>query len=235
MRGAISAEVNEAVSQRTAQHSAFAQSLHAETVVAENSEKVISEQRDKILAESHSMQDTTNGLNDTFERLRSDLEKVQREMARKDPQPASSFQNVSSESCFDKKGNIFDPRLFPTQMLRLPDLCLRLFHSRVGQTPFLVQCSLISIRMRDGFRSRNAAEIRRASRQISRTLNGCLVPRPLRRSSVRPSLALSGTSMIGPKQRKLILQLLRLIEPGKRLLAKRFGLHLIGLMLHSPG
>ena len=33
MRGAISAKVNEAVSQRTAQHSAFAQSLHAETVV----------------------------------------------------------------------------------------------------------------------------------------------------------------------------------------------------------
>ena len=59
MRGAISAEVNEAVSQRTAQYSAFAQSLHAETVVMENSEKAVGEQRDSILAENHAMQDTS--------------------------------------------------------------------------------------------------------------------------------------------------------------------------------
>ena len=108
--------MNEAVSQRTAQYSAFAQSLHAETVVAENSEKAVGEQRDKILAENHSMQDTINRLNDTVARLRSDLEKAQREMVRKDPQPASSFQNVSSESFLDKRGSVFDdPRLFPTQ------------------------------------------------------------------------------------------------------------------------
>ena len=112
----ISAEVNQAVSQRTAQYSAFAQSLHAETVVAENSEKAVGEQRDSILAESHAMQDTINGLNDTVERLRSDLERAQREMVRRDPQPASSFQNVSSESFLDKRGSIFDDvRLFPTQ------------------------------------------------------------------------------------------------------------------------
>ena len=91
MRGAISAEVNQAVSQRTAQYSAFAQSLHAETVAAENSEKVVGEQRDSILAENHAMQDTINGLNDTVERLRGDLERAQREMVRRDPQPASSF------------------------------------------------------------------------------------------------------------------------------------------------
>ena len=116
MRGAISAEVNEAVSQRTAQYSAFAQSLHAETVVAENSEKAVGEQRDSILAENHAMQDTINGLNDTVERLRSDLERAQREMVRRDPQPASSLQNVSSVSFLDKRASIFDdPRLFPTQ------------------------------------------------------------------------------------------------------------------------
>ena len=116
MRGAISAEVNEAVPQRTAQYSAFAQSLHAETVVMENSEKAVGEQRDSILAENHAMQDTINGLNDTVERLRNDLERAQREMVRRDPQPASSFQNVSSESFLDKRGSIFDdPRLFPTQ------------------------------------------------------------------------------------------------------------------------
>ena len=113
MRGAISAE---AVSQRTAQYSAFAQSLHAETVVMENSEKAVGEQRDSILAENHAMQDTINGPNDTVERLRNDLERAQREMVCRDPQPASSFQNVSSESFLDKRGSIFDdPRLFPTQ------------------------------------------------------------------------------------------------------------------------
>ena len=116
MRGAMSAEVNEAVSQRTAQHSAFAQSLHAEAVVAENLEKAISEQRDRILAENHSMQDTINGLNDSVERLKSELEKAQKEMVRRDPQPTSSFQNVSSESFLDRGGSIFDdPRPFPTQ------------------------------------------------------------------------------------------------------------------------
>ena len=61
MRGAISAEVNQAVLQRTAQYSAFAQSLHAETVVAENSEKAVGEQRDSILAKNHAMQDTSLG------------------------------------------------------------------------------------------------------------------------------------------------------------------------------
>ena len=68
MRGAITAEVNEAVSQRTAQYSAFAQSLHAEAVVAQNSQKEISEQRNRILAENPSTQDAING------RLKSELE-----------------------------------------------------------------------------------------------------------------------------------------------------------------
>ena len=57
MRATISANVNEAVAQRTAQYRAFAQSLHAEAIAAGNSEKAISEQRDRILAENHSMQD----------------------------------------------------------------------------------------------------------------------------------------------------------------------------------
>ena len=70
----------------------------------ENSEKAVGEQRDSILAENHAMQDTINGLNDTVERLRNELEKAQREMVRGDPQPASSFQNVSSESFLDKRG-----------------------------------------------------------------------------------------------------------------------------------
>ena len=173
MRGAISAEVNEAVSQRTAQYSAFAQSLHAETVVAENSEKAVGEQRENILAENHATQDTINGLNDTVERLRSDLKRAQREMVRRDPQPASSLQNVSSESFLDKRGSIFDdPVFFQRRMHKLLDLCLRLFHSSVGQILFLVQCSLISMRMRGGLWSKNAAEVSKTSRQISRMLNG---------------------------------------------------------------
>ena len=164
MRGAISAEVNEAVSQGTAQYSAFAQSLHAETVVMENSEKAVGEQRDSILAENHAMQDTINGLNDTVERLRNDLERAQREMLRRDPQPASSFQNVSSESFLDRRGSIFgDPRLFQRRMHKLLDLCLRLFHSRVGLILFLVQCSLISKIMRDSLRSKKTAEVSKIS------------------------------------------------------------------------
>ena len=173
MRGAISAEVNEAVSQRTAQHSAFAQSLHAETVVMENSEKAVGEQRDSILAENHAMQDTINGLNDTVERLRNDLERAQREMVRRDPQPASSFQNVSSQSFLDKRGISLMIRVFfQRRMHKLLDLCLRLFHSRVGLILFLVQCSLISKIMRDSLRSKKTAEVSKISRQISRMLNG---------------------------------------------------------------
>ena len=108
--------------------------------MAANSEKAVGEQRDNILAENHPMQDTINGLNDTVERLRSDLEKAQREMVRKDPQAASSFQNVSSESFWTKEAVSLMIRVFSQRrMPRLPDLCPRPFHSKVGQTPFLMQ------------------------------------------------------------------------------------------------
>ena len=141
--------------------------LAAETVVVENSEKAVGEQRDSILAENHAMQDTINGLNDTVERLRNELERAQREMVRRDPQPASSFQNVSSESFLDKRGSIFDdPRLFPTQNAQTSGPMPQIIPQQSWTDRFLVQCSLISKITRGGLRSKKTAEVSKISRML---------------------------------------------------------------------
>ena len=52
------------------------------------------------------------------------------------------------------------------RMHKLLDLCLRLFHSRVGQTLFLVQCSLISMRI-----ARRSSEQERSRSQQNQPTN----------------------------------------------------------------
>ena len=49
--------------------------------IANRAEKAVSEQRDNLLVENHSMQETIHGLTDTVDCVRSELEKVQKEMA----------------------------------------------------------------------------------------------------------------------------------------------------------
>ena len=197
MLGAISAEVSEEVAQRTAQYGALAQSLRAEAIAAGNSEKAISKQRDRILAENHSMQDNinVNGLNYSVERLKSELEKAQEEMsantasrevppnARGDPQPASSFPNVSPKSFLDRRGNIFDDsRLFPNRNAQSS-----------GPMPQIIPQQSWS----DPISGAMQFDINQDARRFAERERG--------RGSARLSLASSGISRSGPNRRKLIL------------------------------